>query len=248
MVPEAGGREHVGLFRKKKVEAPPEAEPEVVDAQEYSVRIAYGAKSSDGLRMPAGPGLLESLPWILGGISLSPVEVAQPRTVDFAQAAPDLERPSEALQWVSANSDLGPIARHAVMVLETVEALDPAFDTLACGLLAGEVDTAGYPRFDAVVGGIAAHWDEATGDLVARGVVGWGGRGIRGDTDRVASRVLAAIVTSLRSAAVSGPMVAEESTVPAPAGGGLVCPSCGYTAGQERAFYCPKCGMRLLRA
>lgn len=239
----------MGLFRKKKpVEAPPEPEPEVVDAAEYSVRLAYGAKSSEGVRLVAAPGLLESLPGIIAGIALTPVEIVQPRTVDFAQASPDLERPSEALQWVSANSELGPVARHAVLVLETVEALDPAFDSLACGLLAGEVDTAGYPRFDAVVGGVAAHWDEATGDLIARGVVGWGGRGIRGDTDRVASRVLAAIVTSLRSAATVVPRVTEEAVVPAPAGGGLVCPSCGYSAGRERAFYCPKCGMRLLRA
>ena len=239
----------MGLFGKKKpVEAPPEPQPEVVDAQDYLVRIAYGAKSSEGLHMPPGPAVLGSLPTILAGISLTPVEVVPPRTVDFAQASPDLERPSEAFQWVSANSELGPIARHAVMVLETVEALDPAFDTLACGMLAGEVDTAGYPRFDAIVGGIAAHWDEATGDLVARGVVGWGGRGIRGDTDRVASRVLAAIVTSLKSAAVAGPAVVEDVSVPARGGGGLVCPSCGFAAGRERAFYCPKCGMRLLRA
>jgi len=239
----------VSLFRKKKpVEATPEPEPEVVDAQDFSVRVAYGAKSSEGLHMPPGPGVLQSLPGILAGVSLTPIEVVQPRTVDFAQAAPNLERPSEAFQWVSANSELGPVARHAVMVLETVEALDPAFDTLACGLLAGELDTAGYPRFDAIVGGIAAHWDEATGDLVARGVVGWGGRGIRGDTDRAASRVLAAIVTSLKSASAAGPVSVEEASMPARSGAGLVCPSCGFAAGRERAFYCPKCGMRLLRA
>jgi hypothetical protein len=239
----------VGLFgKKKRVEAPPEPEPEVVDAQDYAVRIAYGAKSSEGLRLPAGPNVLQSLPGILAGVALTPVEVVPPRTVEFAQAAPVLERPSEAFQWVSANSELGPIARHAVMVLETVEALDPAFDTLACALLGGELDTSGYPRFDAIVGGVAAHWDEATGDVIARGLVAWGGRGIRGDTDRVASRVLSAIVTSLRAAAEAGPVVIEEASVPARAGGGLVCPSCGFAAGRERAFYCPKCGMRLLRA
>ncbi len=237
------------LFKKqKKVEAPPPPEPEVVDAEEYSVKLTYGAKSSEGFRLPASPGLLDSLPGMIAGVALTPVEVVEPRAVEFAQAAPDIAHPSEAFQWVSAYSEVGPVGRHALLVLETVGALDPAFDTLACGLLSGGLDTAGYPLLDAVVGGVAAHWDEATGDLMVRGVVGWGGRGTRGDTERVASRILSSIVTGLRAVAASPMVVGDEAIVPARAGGGLVCPSCGYNAGQERAFYCPKCGMRLLRA
>jgi hypothetical protein len=239
----------VPLFRKaKKVEAPPPPAPEVVAAQDYAVRIAYGAKSSDGFRMPASPGLLDSLPGMLAGVALFPVEVVEPRAVEFAQAAPDVGRPSEAFQWVSAYSDVGAVGRHALLVLETVGAIDPAFDTLACSLLSGELDTTGYPLFDAVVGGVAAHWDEATGDLMVRGVVGWGGKGTRGDTERVAARILSSIVTGLKSVAAAPVVAGDESVVPARAGGGLICPSCGFNAGQERAFYCPKCGMRLLRA
>ena len=55
----------------------------------------------------------------------------------------------------------------------------------------------GYPEYNAVVGGVASHWDEATGDMIVRGVVGWGGRGVRGDTDRIASRILGGLLTNI---------------------------------------------------
>jgi transposase len=28
----------------------------------------------------------------------------------------------------------------------------------------------------------------------------------------------------------------------------VVCAHCGFTSGHERAYYCPKCGMRMSRA
>ena len=42
-------------------------------------------------------------------------------------------------------------------------------------------------------------------------------------------------------------LTAVERPVPAAGRGGLVCAHCGFASGHERAFYCPKCGMRLLR-
>jgi len=239
----------VPLFKRTKpVEPAPVPEPEEVPAQDYVLKLAYGAKSSEGVRMAVGANFLDVLRGLVTGLALGDVEVVEPRPVEFAQASPDLERPSEALQWVSAHSDLGPVARHAVMTLEIVDALDPSVDTLACGLLAGDIDTTGYPLFDAVVGGVAAHWDEATGDLIVRAIVGWGGRGVRGDTERTASRLINGLVNSLRMAAGAGLIASDDRPVPASAGVGLVCPSCGYSSAVERAFYCPKCGMRLIRA
>ena len=82
------------------------------------------------------------------------------------------------------------MTRHALVVLESIDAIDLAFDTFVCALLDGEVDTSGYPEYNAVVGGVASHWDEATGDMIVRAVVGWGGKGVRGDTDRIGSRLL----------------------------------------------------------
>ena len=90
------------------------------------------------------------------------------------------------MQWLNAHHELSPITRHALVVLESIDAVDLAFDTFVCALLDGETDTSGYPEYNAIVGGVASHWDEATGDMIVRGVVGWGGRGVRGDTDRIA--------------------------------------------------------------
>ena len=78
-----------------------------------------------------------------------------------------------------------------------MDAIDPAYDTFAVALLDGDVDTSGCPEYAAVIGGVAAHWDESTGDLIVRGVVGWGGRGARGDTDRIASRLLGRILGNI---------------------------------------------------
>jgi hypothetical protein len=239
----------VPIFKRKPPPPPPDAgpPPEEVTAEDFSVRITYAAKSSDGVRMAAGPNALAALPTIVAGMTGSDVEVVEPRGVEFADAAPDIERPSEALQWVSAHAGLSAISRHAVFILETTGAIDLEFDTLACGLLDGTLDTSGYPMFDAIVGGVAAHWDEATGDLVVRGVVGWGGRGVRGDRDRAASRLLGGIYTSiLANQNVTAPTV-DDQAVPAAGRGGVICPSCGFSSTTERAYYCPKCGMRLVR-
>jgi len=86
------------------------------------------------------------------------------------------------MQWLNAHHVHAPVTRHALVVLETIDAIDLAFDTFVCSLLEGETDTTGYPQYNAIVGGVASHWDEATGDMIVRAVVGWGGRGVRGDS------------------------------------------------------------------
>ncbi len=77
---------------------------EDVEAEEHELKLTYRAKTSQGLRMAAGPNALDELP----------------------------------------------------------------------NMLRGEIDTSGYPEYDAIVGGVAFHWDEASGDMVVRGVVGRG--------------------------------------------------------------------------
>src|SRR4026207_1472398 len=88
-----------------------------------------------------------------------------------------------------------PVTRHALVVLESIDAIDLAFDTFVCALLDGEVDTSGHPEDSAVVGGVASHWDESTGDMIVRAVVGWGGKGVRGDTDRIGAKLVFGILT-----------------------------------------------------
>jgi hypothetical protein len=175
------------------------------------------------------------------------VEVLEPLPVELSAAAPNITHPVEASSWLEAHHERSPIARHAVMVLESMDAIDLAFDTFVCALLEGETDTAGYPDYGAIVGGIASHWDEATGDMIVRAVVGWGGRGARGDSDRTASRLLSELLRNILASRYSLGMTQVERPVPAAGRGGLVCAHCGFSSAHERAFYCPKCGMRLLR-
>ena len=225
----------------------PSALPEEVVAQDFQLKLYYAGKSSEGVRMRAGPKAMTELPGMLEGLTRNQVEVVDPLPLEYAQAVPVIARPSEAMQWLNAHHELSPITRHALVVLESIDAVDLAFDTFVCTLLDGETDTSGYPEYNAIVGGLASHWDEATGDMIVRGVVGWGGRGVRGDTDRIASRLLAGILTNILASQYAMGLTAVDRPVPAAGRGGLVCAHCGFASGHERAFYCPKCGMRLLR-
>ena len=221
--------------------------PEEVVAQEYSLKLYYAGKSSEGVRMSGGPGAMTELPSMLAGLAQSEIEVVEPLPIELSEASPVITRPSQAMQWLNAHHVHSPITRHALMVLESVDAIDLAFDTFACTMLDGEVDTSGYPDYSAIVGGVAAHWDEATGDMICRAVVGWGGRGVRGDTDRIGGRILGNLLTNILASQYARGLTAIERPVPAAGRGGLVCAHCGFASAHERAFYCPKCGMRLLR-
>jgi hypothetical protein len=221
--------------------------PEEVVAQEFQLKLYYAGKTSEGVRMKSGVATMSELPSMLVGLAKSEIEVVEPLPIEFSQATPTIVRPSEAMQWLNAHHIHSPITRHALVVLESIDAVDLAFDTLACSMLDGEVDTSGYPEYNAIVGGVAAHWDEATGDLVCRAVVGWGGRGVRGDTDRLGAKLLAGILTNILANQYAMGLTAIERPVPAAGRGGLVCAHCGFASAHERAFYCPKCGMRLLR-
>jgi hypothetical protein len=243
------------LKRKNSTEAaaaaPPPATtgsavlPEEVVAQEYQLKLYYAGKSSEGVRMRTGQHA--DLSSMLVGLAKAEIEVVEPLPIEFSQATPTISRPSEAMQWLNAHHVLSPITRHALVVLESIDAIDLAFDTFVCSLLDGEVDTSGYPEYNAVVGGVAAHWDEATGDMICRAVVGWGGRGVRGDTDRIGAKLLAGLLTNILANQNAMGLTAVERPMPAAGRGGLVCAHCGFASAHERAFYCPKCGLRLLR-
>ncbi len=236
------------LKRKKTEAAPPPPTPmaEEVAAQQFSVKLAYLARSSDGLRLAAdqgGPGLL---PRVVEPLALSPVEVIEPLDHEHSDAAPSIERADESAQWLNARAALSPIGRHALHILESTEALDMTVDTFCCAMLHGETDSAGYPDYNAIVGGLASHWDELSGELIVRAVVGWGGKGQRGDTERIGQRLLSSLYQQVLATGYSlGPATAARV---APDGrAGSVCAHCGFEAGVGGAFYCPKCGMRMSR-
>jgi hypothetical protein len=240
------------LKRRRRDDPEPESDAprllhDEIEAQEHELKLTYRAKTSQGVRMTAGPKALAELPNMLAGLAQTPVEVIEPLSQDLAEASPVIQRPSEALQWINANHDRSPVGRHALVVLESVDAVDPAFETVALSLLSGEVDTSGYPAYDALVGGVASHWDEVTGDMIVRGVVGWGGKGVRGDTERAAQKMLAALLANVLHSQHAVGFTPVERPVPSAGAGGLVCAHCGFASAHERAFYCPKCGMRMLR-
>jgi hypothetical protein len=239
------------LRRNKKQEAPPPPPMPVqedVSAQQYSVKLAFLARSSDGLRMQADPAVAKAMPGIVEPLAQTPVEVIEPLPIEYTDAAPNLERFNEMQQWVLARRDIGPIGRHALYVLESTDALDMTVDTFYCALLHGETDTAGYPEYNAIIGGLASHWDELSGELIVRAVVGWGGKGQRGDTERIGQRILSSLYQQVIASGFSlGAAESARASLPGTRSG-LVCAHCGFEAGSAGAFYCPKCGMRMARS
>jgi hypothetical protein len=235
--------------RKSEEQPPPPPTPvqEEVSAQQYSVKLSYLARSSDGLRLPSDPSAVAAIPGIVEPLSQTPVEVIEPLPLEYSDAAPTMERINEIQQWVLARRDVGPIARHALYVLETTDAIDMTVDTFASGLLHGDTDTSGYPEYNAIIGGLASHWDELSGELIVRAVVGWGGKGLRGDTERTASKLLSSLYQQVVASGYSLGE-AEQARLPSIGGrSGLTCAHCGFEAGSASAFYCPKCGMRMIR-
>lgn len=231
---------------RPKEAAPPPPTPiqEEVTAQEFSLKLALLARSSDGLRMPADPRMKAMLPSVVEPLALSPVEVIEPVAHELAEAAPTIERLPELQQWIAARSTVSPIGLHALYVLESTDAVDMTVDTFVCALLHGETDTSGYPDYTAIVGGLASHWDELSGDLIVRAVVGWGGKGQRGDTERNGRRLLSSLYQQVRATGHSLGAAAATRATTGPEHGGAVCAHCGFESG-EGAFYCPKCGMRM---
>jgi len=237
------------LRRKKKEDAPPPPVPvqEEVSAQEYLVRLAFVARSSDGLRLTADPSVAAAIPAIVEPLSQTPVETIEPLPLEYSDASPALERFNEVQQWVLARREVSPIGRHGLYVLEMTDALDMTVDTFCCGLLHGDVDTSGYPEYNSIVGGLASHWDELSGELIVRAVVGWGGKGLRGDTERIGQKLLSSLYQQVLA---SGHSLGEAEQARLPSIGqrsGLTCAHCGFEAGSASAFYCPKCGMRMNR-
>jgi hypothetical protein len=239
------------LRRKKSPEAaappPPTPMQEEVTAQEYLLRLSFVARSSDGQRLPADPTVAAAIPAIVEPLSSTTVETIEPLPLEYSDASPAIERFNEVQQWVLARRDVSPIGRHGLYVLEMTDALDMTVDTFACGLLHGDVDTSGYPEYNSIVGGLATHWDELSGELIVRAVVGWGGKGLRGDTERIGQKILSSLYQQVLASGYSLG-AAEQARVPAIGGrSGLTCAHCGFEAGSASAFYCPKCGMRMSR-
>ena len=237
------------LHRTSQEPAPtvPAPVPEV-SSHEFSLRLSYSARTSEGVRLKAGPGLVERLHGLLAGSVQGESELVEPLPVWLGEASPFIARLPGSAQWLEHNGRRSPVTRHALVVLESVDAIDLVYETLVCGLLSGNTDTLGYPEYDAIIGGVVSHFDEVTGDPVVRAVVGWGGKGVRGDTDRKATGILAGLFGNIAGDPYAVGSAAGDRPMRSSGTVGMTCSHCGFESGHERAFYCPKCGMRMMRS
>jgi len=236
----------IGRKKTPVAAAPPRVRipPDQIDVNTMSIKFQYYSMSSHGVRTPGTHDVPERLPALLAGFATSPVELIEPLPIDFEAAAPSLVRPEAALQWINAHHGRSALARQSLFVFESLDVIDLAYETFALALLHGELDGEGFPRFDAIFGGPVSYWDEASGDLVVRFLLGWGGEGTRGDTQRIAQRLLARLMGNLLATHDATELGAVARPVAVSGSRHEPCSHCGFPAIDRRAQYCPKCGMR----
>jgi len=218
--------------------------PDTIEFEEASLRLQYHSMSSHGVRMPHTDQAIALLPRLLEGFAHE-VELIEPLDESFQNAAPQLLRPQVALEWINAHHGRSKIGRHAIFILESLDSIDLAYETFAVTLLMGDLDGEGFPRFDAIVGGPISFWDEASGDLIVRMALCWGGEGVKGDTQRVAQKLLARLLANMLASQGATELGRVERPVAVIGQQRLACPHCGFRQIDRRAHYCPKCGLRM---
>jgi hypothetical protein len=235
--------------KNKQAKGPvrPPLPPDQLELESQSLSMHYRSLSSHGVRTPANHDLNVRLPSLMEGFAITPVEVVEPLPIDFQDAAPAIVRPETAIHWINVHHGRSPLVRHALFIFETLDSVDLAYETMAVALLHGELDGEGFPRFDAIFGGPISYWDETTGELIVRMVAGWGGEGVRGDTSRVAQRLLSRLLGNLLASQGATELGRVERPVAVMGEKRTSCPHCGFQQIDRRAFYRPKCGMRMPR-
>ena len=115
--------------------------PDEVVAQEFQLKLSYAGKSSEGVRMQPAPRRWPSSRRCSTGSPRARSRWSSRCRSSSARRRPSSARPSEAMQWLNAHHVHSPVTRHALVVLESIDAIDLAFDTFVCAMLDGEVDT-----------------------------------------------------------------------------------------------------------
>ncbi|HEX5147727.1 MAG TPA: hypothetical protein VFW02_01510, partial [Candidatus Limnocylindrales bacterium] len=64
--------------------------PEEVVAQDHQLKLYYAGKSSEGVRMKAGPAAIRELSGMLVGLARSEIETVEPLPLEFSQATPTI--------------------------------------------------------------------------------------------------------------------------------------------------------------
>ena len=115
-------------------------------AEDYELKLTYRARSSKGVRFRPGEGSVAALPLMLEQFAKSPIELIEPLDPQFADANPTVMRTIEASQWLNAHHLRSPVTRYGLMVLESLDAVDPAYESIAMCLLEGQARFGGLSR------------------------------------------------------------------------------------------------------
>ena len=70
----------------------PQPQFEEVSSQEFSLKLSYSAKSSEGVRLKAGQGMVARLPSMLDGYVKGESELVEPLPVAMSTATPYIAR------------------------------------------------------------------------------------------------------------------------------------------------------------
>ena len=222
--------------------------PEEVVAQDHLLKLYYAGKSSEGVRLKAGPAAIAELPMMLVGLARAEIEVVEPLPIEFSQATPNDRQPVRG--DAVAQRPSRPLADHPP------RAGRPRVDR--CGrsrlrhvrLLAARrrgrhVRLPRVQRDRRWRGGPLGRGDRRH-DLPGRRRLGRQGRPRRHRPDR-GQAARRHPQQHPGQPVRARPDRRSSGRCPAAGRGGLVCAHCGFASAHERAFYCPKCGMRLLR-
>ena len=97
---------------------------EDVPAQDFILKLSYSAKSSESVRIKTSPSAVARLARMLDGYSQGEPELVEPYPLEFTQAAPFIARMPAAAEWLTYHRKRLPMTRHALVVLESVDAID----------------------------------------------------------------------------------------------------------------------------
>ena len=221
---------------------------EEVTSQEYSLKLSYSAKSSEGVRLKAGPATVARLASMLDGYVQGVPELVEPLPVELG-GGHSVHRP-HARQRSVAPVPPQPIAGYAARPRR------PGTGRRGRSRLrdAGRRPARRSRRHDWLPRlqrhrrrrGLALGRDHRRHDRPGRRGLGRKGRPRRHGSQRRASAGRPLQQRQCRRSHAIGTVVAERP-VAAAGQGGSVCAHCGFASAHDRAFYCPKCGMRMPR-
>ena len=147
-----------------------EPTPDGLLVEDHELKLTYRAKTSQGVRMTAGPNALARCPtcsptWRIGVGST----VVPPLDSSAERAAPDLLRPERGQAWLHATHDQPPGLRHGMYVLACSTPSTRRSRPSPSPSCRARRTPRAIPAYDAIMGGVVSHWDEQTGDMIVRG-------------------------------------------------------------------------------